>query len=172
MSLLQAHHLLVPDPVGQQVHRPAAQRLVPGMGTAVGDTGVGVGVIQDFRNGFSVSPGSRVEGEFGPQAFVYGQVQHGVHGVLASHLGQLCDGLSLILEVPLVPDFHHPHLGPIGGYVGATTCSCVGTYIPAHFVADSRRVQLGDTICRGADERIDPVGHGVEPVVFSELEHR
>ena len=63
------------------------------------DARVGVGVVQDFGHRLPVGPLGRVEGELGAQPLVDGEVEHGVHGVLAHHLGQLGDVLALVLQV-------------------------------------------------------------------------
>ena len=75
-------------------------------------------------------------------------------------------------KVPLVAHFDHVHLGPVRRNVRSAARARVGADVLHHPLSNPRRVQLGHPLLGGTDEGVDPVGHGIEPVVLGQLEHR
>ena len=165
VGLLQGHDLAVPDPEHEPVNGPCASGGKPGVGAAIGDGDVAVGVLETPGGLFNyVFTSQSRQGENCLQVLVQGQVQEGVDGVLAGHLGDFADGPALELNVALVFRFQHLDDAPGGAEVGGFL------HVFLHGLAGLGDAKLGGSFLRGADEGLDPVGHVIVEVVLGELE--
>src|ERR1700746_472605 len=82
MGLLEAHELLVPHPVREEVSRIGSGRLEFGMGTAIGSTDQRQWMLEDLAERLLIVIDPAAHPEFSLQIFLYRQVEHHVHRML------------------------------------------------------------------------------------------
>src|SRR5882724_5419119 len=92
--VLQRHDALLAHPVAEQTRAVAIAPVELHVGAAVGETDIGVGVVEDLRHGRLIDVRSPLQ-EHGIQMFLDRQIQEGVDDALALSLRHFTNRLAL-----------------------------------------------------------------------------
>ena len=97
--VLQREYALVTDPMAEHKRAEEGAAEPTGMSAGVGDSGQGVGALDQLGYGVHVTITGADEGEFRLQVLIEGKVQNNVYRVLADFLANLAQGHALVLTV-------------------------------------------------------------------------